>query len=390
LIDVGIWPFGESFDPVERRQRVDNEQQHIRAALYFAVHRSTSVLRAIRQVGVFFRWFPRSVARQKLFQYSLAARPRLMQQALRQAKISHIYLNHYFTYGYVRDIIAGRPFFLDTHDIQTVNFIQNNQRNAITRRADRFPASLRDEMEIAGMAERLCFVSREELDLAAMYIDRSRLDYVLPLPRVTSCLPRLPGDPPRLLIVSSNNSANEQSLNWFFTQVWPVVLRLSHSKSLPMLRVCGGIDTVMTHVTLPGVEFVGVVPELWPYYNEADLVLLPVVTGGGVAIKTLEAVLHERPVLATRHALRGLPDEVAQAVGHEDDPIEYAKSLLAIVFDHTKYREGWLRSRKAAILLKEHSFYATLGKAVDSVRLGDPQVTDVPAIRQEGTNPVSL
>jgi len=389
LIDIGIWPFGESFDPIERRQQVDNEQKHIRSALYFAVRRSTSALRVLRQLGTLFRWFPRSVARQKFFQYSLAARPCLMQQALRRANISHIYLNHYFTYAYVRDIIAGRPFFLDTHDIQTINFIHNNQRNALTRRADRFAASLRDEMEIAGLAARLCFVSRDELDLAALYIDRSRLDYVLPLPGVTSCLPRLPGTPPRLLIVSSNNMANEQSLNWFFSQVWPVVLRLSHDKTLPALRVCGSIDTVMSHVTLPGVEFVGIVPELWPYYNEADLVLLPIVTGGGVAIKTLEAVLHERPVLATRHALRGLPDEVAQVVGHEDDPIEYAKSLLATVFDHTKYRTGWLRSRKAAMLLKDQSFYATLGKAVDAVRLNDAWIADAPAIRQEGTDPVS-
>lgn len=390
LIDVGIWPFGEHFDPIGLKARVDSEQHHIRAALYFAARRSTCVPHVVRQIGILFRWFPWSVARQKLLQYSLAAKPRLIRQAIRRAKISHIYLNHYFTYGYARDFIAGRPFFLDTHDVQTINFIHHNQRNAITLRADRFVTSLRDEMEISGMATRLCFVSPEELDLAALHLDRARLDYVLPLPGVIACPPRPPGVPPRLLIISSNNMANEQSLNWFFSQVWPAVLRLSQGQPVPGLRICGNIDAVMAHVNFPGVEFVGVVPELWTYYDECDLVLLPIVTGGGVAIKTLEAVMHERPVLATRHALRGLPDDVVRTIGHEDDPVEYAKSLLEIVSDQTRHRARLDRSRQAAALLKEHSFYGTLGRAVDAVRLGEPQVARVPAIRQDRSNPSPL
>jgi hypothetical protein len=372
LIDVGIWPFGENFDPIDRVARVGSEQDNIRAALYFAVRRSTSLLHVMRQAGMLLRWFPRSVARQKMLQYSLAAQPRIIRQAIRHARISHIYLNHYFTYGYVRDFIADRPFFLDTHDIQTVNFIHHNQRNAITRRADRFATSLRDEMEISRMAQRLGFVSQQELDLAALYVDRSRLDYVLPLPRVVACPPRPPGSPARLLIVSSDNLANVQSLNWFFAHVWPMVLQLSEGQALPTLRICGGIDAAMAHVDLPGVAFMGVVPELRTYYDEADLVLLPVITGGGVAIKTLEAVLHERPVLATRHALRGLPDDAVRTIGHEDDPTRYAKSLLAVISDKERHQAQVDRARQAAALLRGYSFYRTLGTAVDAVRLSGP------------------
>jgi hypothetical protein len=115
-------------------------------------------------------------------------------------------------------------------------------------------------------------------------------------------------------------------------------------------------------------------------------VLLPVTTGGGVAIKTLEAVLHERPVLATRHALRGLPDDVVRTIGHEDDPVEYARSLLAIVSDQARHQVRLDRSRQAAALLKEHSFYRTLGKAVDAVRLtGSPVDHD-----QARSNPIDL
>jgi Glycosyl transferases group 1 len=134
------------------------------------------------------------------------------------------------------------------------------------------------------------------------------------------------------------------------------------------------------------VEFLGVVPELRGYYDETDLVLLPIVTGGGVAIKTLEAVLHERPVLATRHALRGLPDDVVRTIGHEDNPEQYARSLLAIVADPERHQARLDGVRQAAELLRGYAFYRTLGKAVDAVRLSGPRYQ--PAIGQERSNPI--
>lgn len=369
LIDVGIWPYRANFDSAGRPVRIKSEQNQIRAALYFSARMSTSLPHLTRQFAGLFRRFPWTLARQKSFQHSLAAKPGLMRRAIRHAKITHIYINHYFTYDYAREFIAGRPFFLDTHDVQTVNFIHYNQLNALTRRVDRFDDSLRDEMEIAGVAQRLCFVSSEEIDLAARYIDRDRLDYVLPLPRVVPCLAKPLAAPARLLIVASNNAGNVQNLHWFLTHVWPVVLRLCGDQPSPLLRVCGSIDRGMTDIEAAGVDFVGVVPELRPYYDECDLVILPVIVGGGVAIKTLEAVLHERPVLATRHALRGLPCSVVEAIGHEDDPLEFAKSLLAIVTDSLRHSAQVERSRRASELLIRHSFYDVLGRGVDSVRV---------------------
>ncbi len=369
LIDVGIWPYRKNFDASGRADRVESEQRHIRAALYFSTRMSTSAQHFVRQFAGVFRRFPRTLARQKSFQHSLAAKPNLMRKAIRSAKITHIYLNHYFTYDYAREFIAGRPFFLDTHDVQTVNFIHYNQLNTLTRRVDRFDKSLRDEMEIAGKARKLCFVSEEEMDLAARFISREKLDYVLPLPQVSPCLEKSLETPARLLIVASNNPGNVQNLHWFLTHVWPAVLGLCGERPAPLLQICGGIDRAMPETRADGVHFVGVVPDLRPYYEECALVILPVIIGGGVAIKTLEAVLHGRPVLATRHALRGLPSSVVEAIGYEDDPFEFAKSLLEIVTNAAHYAEQTERSRRARELLVRHSFYDVLKCGVDSVRL---------------------
>ncbi len=233
LIDIAIWPYRENFDPAHRESRVAAEKDAMRSALYVSARRSTSVPHVARQLGGLLRRFPWTLARQVSFRNSLAAKPRFLRKAIRRAKISQIYLNHYFTYEYAREFIGNQPFFLDTHDIQTVNFIDHSLKNAITGRVDRFEESLRDEMEIAGKAQRLCFVSSTELELAARYIDRDRLDYVLPLPKVVPCRPRPLAKAARLLIVASDNQGNLQNLHWFFQHVWPAVLRLREQQPPP-------------------------------------------------------------------------------------------------------------------------------------------------------------
>ena len=275
LIDIAIWPYRENFDPASRDLRVEAEQDAMRSALYISARRSTSVPHMARQFGGLLRRFPWTLARQLSFRHGLAAKPRFLRRALRRAKISQIYINHYFTYDYAREFIGDRPFFLDTHDVQTVNFIHYSLKNAMTGRVDRFENSLRDEMEIAGKAQRLCFVSSTDLDLAARYIDRDRLDYVLPLPKVVPCRPKPLAKTARLLIVASNNQGNVRNLRWFFDHVWPTVLRLCGQQLPPLLRVCGGVGAVLGDVNPRGVEFVGVVEDLRTYYDDCDLVLLP-------------------------------------------------------------------------------------------------------------------
>jgi hypothetical protein len=369
LIDLSVWPYREDFDAPGRSARVAMEQRSIGSALFFSARLTTSLPHIALQLGVFLRWLPVTLARQKLFQYSLAAKPRLLRDAVGRAKVSLIYINHYFSYGYARALIGERPFFLDTHDIQTVNFMHHNLQNFISRRADRFAVSLRDEMEITCKATRMAFVSQDEIDLAAMYIDRARMDYVLPLPRIKPCGRRDRARSGQVLIVASDNAANVQSLEWFFSTVWPDVLKQSADGSQPRLRICGSVAALMAHWEQPSVEFMGVVDSLRGFYEESDLVLLPVVAGAGVAIKTLEAVLYERPVIATRHALRGLPREVTEVIGSEDDPGLFAAAILSSLRDAGQYETMAAGSRRAAEILKGFRFYDVLGDALDAVRI---------------------
>jgi hypothetical protein len=94
-------------------------------------------------------------------------------------------------------------------------------------------------------------------------------------------------------------------LTWFLKVVWPRVTHLPYN-----LTIVGTINRYFEGSSFPNVHFAGIVDDLQAYYQSADLVILPITNGGGIAIKTLEAIQAELPIVCTRHAMRGLPFEV--------------------------------------------------------------------------------
>ena len=380
LIDIGIWPYRVGFDAKTRDEYNNLEQRHIRSALYFSVRRSNNILYLLRRLATAIRFFPRTVASQVLLQYAFAAMPPMLVNAVRRARITHIYLNHYFTYAWARDLIQDRKFFLDTHDIQAINYVHNGARNLLTRRNDRFPAILADEMRVARRADRLGFVSEAELEIAAGFIPREKLHFIIPLPAIKPCAPKDMSERPSLLIVASGNPANLRNLNWFLTEVWPLLLAQAPAGAageppLPPFDVviCGSIVASMPDVDLPGIRFMGVVEDLRAHYESCDVVLTPVISGGGVGIKTVEAVLYERPVVATYHALRGLPRRIVDIIGYATDAEMFARQIVEITTSKATHTQQADRSRRGARALRDENFYQRLGQAMDAVRLNVPR-----------------
>lgn len=386
LIDIAVWPYPVSFDADARDMHVAEEQKEIGAALFFSARRGTSIGSLMRVLITAFRWKPRTVVNQHLLQYVMAVQPGLMCSALAAAKFTHIYLNHYFTFAYASRFIAGRKFLLDTHDIQSINFVHAGTSNIITRQGDEFTKMLAEEMAVLRLADHVCFVSEEERDIAARHLPHERLSAFIPLPDVLPKPRRPVGRPPRLLLVASANLANQQSVAWFLRNVWPDVLRHYDSAtprgrkppSYPQLDICGNISTMFQDVEAQGVRFHGVVEDLSTSYHYCDIVLLPVVTGSGVAIKTIEALLYECPVIATRHALRGLSTEIVETVGSHDEPGDFARQIIDTLASDKLHAQRTDRSRKAAHILRDAGFYERLGAAMQSVRLDDVTVIEGP------------
>ncbi len=381
MIDVGIWPYPVPFTAADRDAKIAEQQQHIRSALYMSLRRSNSLLHLLR-VLCHTPWFwPTNVVNQALLYNALAAKPKLLRTVLQRAQVTHIYLNHYFTYLFAKEFINGRKFFMDTHDIQSVRFVQQTKVNALTGRGDEFRRLLRHEIRILQRAERLSFVSLDEMAMVAEEVAPERMDFIIALPPVKPCAPRAVGTPRRLLIVASNNAANQWNIRWFVEQVWPKVLatfptetRSEPAPLRPHVIVCGGIADSFKGARYPGIRFHGIVEDLQRYYELSDIVLLPVIMGAGVVIKTIEAVLYERPVVATRHALRGLPSEIVDAIGYVADADEFAGAIVRTLRSTAMREQQLRRVRTAAQLLHQEQFYRRLARAMASVHMAPAEV----------------
>lgn len=103
-------------------------------------------------------------------------------------------------------------------------------------------------------------------------------------------------------------SPNKDGINWFLKQVWPHVRRQEPTATLTLAGAAP--PKLRAHwETFAGVSAQGFAPDLADLYQGANLVVVPVMSGGGTNIKVLEAMAYARPSLVSSF--------VAAAFGHQ-------------------------------------------------------------------------
>jgi hypothetical protein len=130
---------------------------------------------------------------------------------------------------------------------------------------------------------------------------------------------------------SFGHRPNVDGLLWFLAQVWPRVR--SH---LPEARfVIAGRnppDELVSRAD-PGVEFAGFVPDIFDFYAANAVTVVPLVSGGGVKIKTVEAMLAGSAVVGTRIGLEGTGARPGLQALVEDEPEAFAEALARVLGD---------------------------------------------------------
>ncbi|TCR70039.1 glycosyl transferase family 1 [Bosea sp. BK604] len=121
----------------------------------------------------------------------------------------------------------------------------------------------------------------------------------------------------------------------------------------------------------PGLHVLGYVGDLRPLYAAAKLVIVPLLSGTGVSIKTLEAVALGKPVLTTPVGIRGLGADVRPILQPPFDQA-WADQILALLQDPAA-REEWRDCLRDSISGK------TLDKALHDIMerlINSPQDSD--------------
>jgi hypothetical protein len=81
----------------------------------------------------------------------------------------------------------------------------------------------------------------------------------------------------------------------------------------------------------PDVEFIGFVSDIKDFYQDVDMIICPIMSGTGINVKTVQALAHGMPILATQHASKGVH---TQYPNHQfADVSSLVKYLLTTEFD---------------------------------------------------------
>ena len=106
-------------------------------------------------------------------------------------------------------------------------------------------------------------------------------------------------------------------------------IRQVHPKTR-LLLVGGHPSPDLASLAGPGVTITGVVADVAPYYQQADIALAPLRAGGGTRLKILEAMARGRPVVSTSLGAEGLDVTHGRDLLLADTPKELAAAVLTL------------------------------------------------------------
>jgi glycosyltransferase involved in cell wall biosynthesis len=117
--------------------------------------------------------------------------------------------------------------------------------------------------------------------------------------------PASDADPRVVFVGSLDVRMNEEALQWFVDTQWP---RVMQEHETARFKIVGRNPTadVANLGTRPGVDVVGGVPDVVPYYEEAAIAVAPFRLGGGTKLKILEALSMERALVTTPVGATGI------------------------------------------------------------------------------------
>lgn len=173
----------------------------------------------------------------------------------------------------------------------------------------------------------------------------------------------------KLLFCGSLDYApNEEGLIWFLKEIWPFVIEKSADISLTVIGkgiLSRGLKDILC---LPNVHYRGEVEEVSSFYLEADIVIVPLLSGSGTRLKVLEAMAHSRPIVSTSKGAEGINYKKNIHLLVEDTPYLFAEGIHELLNNNDLYREISLNANS---LIEAQYTWSEIGKTIQKSILNE-------------------
>jgi glycosyltransferase involved in cell wall biosynthesis len=144
--------------------------------------------------------------------------------------------------------------------------------------------------------------------------------------------------PITIAYIASHDPANKHAIEYFFEKVWLALKDRFNDKVEFNIygKVCEFFES---SIELPGVSLMGFRENLEEIYREADIVINPVLFGGGLKIKNVEALCYSKPLVTTSAGTNGLEEGINKAFLVCDSAESMIKDISLIIENPEKRTE---------------------------------------------------
>jgi glycosyltransferase involved in cell wall biosynthesis len=178
------------------------------------------------------------------------------------------------------------------------------------------------------------FISFDEYLLAKHFISDTPL-YYFPYVTAVKSMPNTKKDID-VLYLGHGNPFNIQGAKWFLDFVFPY-LKQNISITFCGKMISGLSADYRSKIIQGGITTIEFAENLDVLYSKTKVVMVPILGGTGMKIKTVEAMVHGIPVVSTLFGMDGFPDKFEGGPLVSDDPIEFAKHINNLVSDDVLY-----------------------------------------------------
>ena len=129
---------------------------------------------------------------------------------------------------------------------------------------------------------------------------------------------------------------NVEAVRWFCDKVFPYILEVVPDAKL-IIAGANPSDVVMSYAS-ENVEIIPNYKDIIDIYLKSDCVILPILSGGGVKGKLLEAIAMKKIIISTNHGIEGTKFEKGKHVLYGENERDFAKKCIDAMFHKDNYR----------------------------------------------------
>ncbi len=137
---------------------------------------------------------------------------------------------------------------------------------------------------------------------------------------------------------------NQESVNWLLDHVMPII-----RKELPGIRLYlagRNMSENLLKLNQPNVIIAGAVPDALAFEKDKSILLVPLLSGGGVRIKIFKGMAMGKTVVTTSIGLEGIDARDGKEVFVADSAEQFAHHIIKLVHEPELIRQTGFAARK--------------------------------------------